>query len=111
MRFTLLPLVVTITFPGFPAATAVGQDVPTFQVAPTCRAESDANKATNEACLADERVARERLVAQWRQFTTVQKHRCLAASTDIAGMRSYVELLTCLQLAKDADSLPAVDKQ
>jgi hypothetical protein len=111
MRFTLLRLVVTLTFPGFPAATAVGQDVPTFEIAPTCRAESDGNKATNEACLADERDARERLVTQWQQFATVEKHRCIAASTDIAGTRSYVELLTCLQLAKDADSLPAADKQ
>jgi hypothetical protein len=111
MRFTLLLLVVTITFPGFPAATAVGQDVPTFPVAPTCRAESDGNTTTTKACQADERDAREQLVTQWGQFAGVDKQRCIAASTDVAGMRSYVELLTCLQLAKDADSLPAADKQ
>src|SRR4051794_19478291 len=34
--------------------------------APACRAESDGNKAATEACQADERDARDRLVAQWR---------------------------------------------
>jgi hypothetical protein len=30
----------------------------------------------------------------------------MQTETDVAGVRSYVELLTCLQIAKDAKSLP-----
>jgi hypothetical protein len=30
----------------------------------------------------------------------------MQASTDLAGAQSYVELLTCLQMAKEVKSLP-----
>ncbi len=111
MRRARLALIVMTTFLGLPAAFAVEPDVPTFQATPTCRTEADGSRKTDAVCLADERAAHEQLVQQWPRFPATAKQQCLAASTDIAGMSSYVELLTCLQLTKDVNSLPAIDKE
>ena len=87
---------------------ALADDAPTFDVRATCRAESqgDPGAGTVAACMADEQKARETLVSQWAQFAPASKATCTQTTTDISGARSYVELLTCLQIAKDVKSLP-----
>jgi hypothetical protein len=87
---------------------AAADDVPTFDVGATCRAEvqGDPSAGAVAACMANERRARETLASQWAQFAQASKATCLQTETDISGVRSYVELLTCLQLAKDAKGLP-----
>ena len=40
------------------------------------------------------------------QFTSENKTNCMQTATDVAGVRTYVELLTCLQITKDTRSLP-----
>jgi len=102
----LLPLAaVTLSSPP---AVVLAQDVPTFDVRPTCRAEAqgDPDAGAVSACLADEQKARETLLAQWAQFAPQSKSTCMRMATGIAGIRSYVELLSCLQIAKDARDLP-----
>jgi hypothetical protein len=94
---------------GPSAAVVVADDVPTFDVTRTCRAESEADPNATQSCIADERKAREVLVAQWDQFTSESKTGCMQEATGIVGVRSYVELLTCLQIAKDAKALPKND--
>ena len=93
---------------GSQPIAALADDVPTYDVRSTCRAESqdDPGAGTATACLADEQKARETLVAQWGQFTGESKRNCAQLEGVTAGLRSYVELLTCLQIAKDAKSLP-----
>ena len=93
---------------GSQGAVAVADDVPTFDVRATCRAESqgDPGAGTVAACMADEQKARETLVSQWAQFAPASKARCMQTATDISGVRSYVELLTCLQIAKEVENLP-----
>jgi hypothetical protein len=46
------------------------------------------------------------LVSQWTQFAPENRTRCTQMVGDPAGPQSYVELLTCLQMAKDVKSLP-----
>jgi hypothetical protein len=96
-----------ITLGSQPGA-ALADDVPTYDVRSTCRAEThdDPGAGTAAACLADEQKARETLVAQWGQFTPESKRSCAKLEGVTAGIRSYVELLTCLQIAKDAKGLP-----
>ena len=57
-------------------------------------------------CMTDEQNARTALVSQWTQFEPESRARCTRMVGDIAGTQSYVELLTCLQMAKDVKSLP-----
>src|SRR6516225_383604 len=85
----------------------IADEVPTYDVAATCRAESQGDPGAGIAasCIAQEQSARETLARQWNQFTAQSKTTCMQTETDVAGVRSYVELLTCLQIAKDAKTL------
>ena len=86
----------------------LADEVPTYDVAATCHAKSqgDPGAGIAPACMAQEQSARETLATQWNQFTAQSKTTCMQTETDVAGVRSYVELLTCLQIAKDVKSLP-----
>ena len=85
------------------ATPAAARDVPRFDVAATCRA--DQAKATVDSCLSDENHARERLEKEWGQFRPADRTQCTQVS-DMRGFQSYVELITCLEMARDARSLP-----
>jgi len=57
-----------------------------------------------DACIADEQGARDELVKDWAQFSGASKTQCVHASSDY--LPSYVEVLTCLSMAKAAKGLP-----
>ena len=104
-KLTILVALAAVSL-GAQPTIAVADDVPTFDVSRTCRAEAQALPDAARSCMADEQRARETLVAQWSQFTSENKASCTQTSTDVAGIRSYVELLSCLQMARDARRLP-----
>ena len=61
------------------------------------------------ACQLDERDARSKLEQDWAQYNAAQKSHCAGfAALDRAP--SYVELLTCLEMAKQAQELPPDSK-
>jgi len=93
---------------GWQAIVAIADEVPTYDVRATCHAESlqDASASTTAACLADEQKARDSLVAQWTQFAPENRTSCMQLEGGITGVRSYVELLTCLQIAREVKALP-----
>jgi hypothetical protein len=86
-----------------PVTPAVAHDLPRLDVAATCRA--DQNKATVDNCMADENRARQRLETEWGQFGSADRSQCTQVSS-MRGFQSYVELLTCLEMARDASKLP-----
>ena len=92
--------------PGMPMSAAVGDDVPTYDVRKSCKADVQAYSTAQSVagCLTDEQNAT--LVSQWTQFAPESRSRCAQMVGDVAGPQSYVELLTCLQMAKDVKSLP-----
>src|SRR5262249_6910304 len=101
-----------VTAAGAPAAvdeaakhtpSAAARDFPRFDVAATCRA--DRSKPGADSCLADENQARERLEKDWPQFRPADRTHCAQVS-NMAGFQSYVELVTCLEMARDAGKLP-----
>jgi hypothetical protein len=49
----------------------------------------------------DEKEARDHLQKQWAQFNPSDKAQCIQETT-MGGTSSYVELLTCLEMARDA---------
>ena len=54
-------------------------------------------------CSQDEAEALEQLKANWARFTGVDKSTCLSMAT-VAGIASYVELLTCLEMGREANN-------
>ena len=61
------------------------------------------------ACERDENNARAALEKEWSQFTLSDKAHCVRLGT-LGGSPSYVELLTCLEMAKQVKELPGGDQ-
>jgi hypothetical protein len=84
-------------------AAAEADRLPTFNVEPHCHAV--AAKAVPAggpaACIRLEQKAREQLVKEWAEFIRTEKDHCLPLSA-MAGEPTYTELLTCLEVARDA---------
>jgi hypothetical protein len=91
---------------------AVADTVPELNVERSCRAQasrtnplgSGALGGTAEDCLRSEQAARDKLRTEWSQFSTAVRQRCTSTST-MGGEPSYVELLTCLEITKQAREL------
>jgi hypothetical protein len=90
----------------------VADGVPKFDIARGCHLDStqafDLNTGQNETvkkCVADEREATEQLQKQWSQLRETDRRQCIEEA-DIGGTPSCVDLLTSLQLAKDARQRP-----
>jgi hypothetical protein len=79
-------------------------DVPTYSLSPSCRSET-VTASSDRSCLRDEQQARDTLQRQWSQFAPADKANCMRVE-ESAGAPSYVELLTCLQMAAAAKKLP-----
>jgi hypothetical protein len=81
---------------------AVSDTVPKFDIVRECRFEGGST-AEFDRCSQDETAALEQLKANWARFTGVDKTTCLSMAT-VAGIASYVELLTCLEMAREASN-------
>ena len=79
----------------------VSDPIPKFDIAKECRFESESS-AVYERCSQDESDALQKLQAEWSQFVRPERSSCLVEST-IGGSASYVELLICLEMARDVD--------
>jgi hypothetical protein len=98
-------------------AWAAAEGVPKLNVEPSCRAAADAaamgalpgaNMRDLDSCMRDEDEARDTLAKEWAQFSGQDKRRCVS-ETQTGGTPSYVELLVCLEMIRDAsgeDPLP-----
>lgn len=84
--------------------SAVADEVPTFDVAASCRAGESigTTKTAFSACLQKENQARDQLKAQWAQFKQRDKTTCIRLCNCGGVAGSYIELLTCLQMASPA---------
>jgi hypothetical protein len=85
----------------------VAADVPTLKVEPSCNAAGAAGLMmgrTTESCLNDEKSAREDLVKNWSSFSADDKTHCLSM-VSTGGGPSYVELLSCLEMSRDAKKI------
>jgi hypothetical protein len=89
-----------------PSAAAAAGAVPTFDTRPTCAdaAMEISVTRTVERCQESEQQARDSLASQWGSFPHADEASC-TAETQIGGFPSYVQLLTCLEMARDARTL------
>lgn len=86
------------------APAALSQTVPKLDVSPTCRplANNDFSmQIDTQRCLKTENEARETLVQQWSGFPAADRSLCTQTAS-MGGAASYVQLLTCLELRRDA---------
>lgn len=89
---------------GSQLATPVGDRVPRLNVEATCKATVADDKAmglvlaqTYDACMRDENAAQRQLMSVWSNRSDAIRNQCEGEAT-AAGMDSYVDLLTCLQM-------------
>ncbi len=94
----------------------VADPIPKLDTSLSCKSAGAAaviggQKGTrNEAaCEQDESDARATLEQEWSSYSQTEQARCTRTST-LGGSPSYVELLTCLEIAKAAKQLPAGDR-
>ena len=99
----VLPLVIaaaTVVTPSY-----ASDSVPSFNVEPTCTGGQD-SPGLNERygrCINEEKEARQKLHQSWSSYPAADRTQC--SGTASMGTPSYVELLTCLEMARDAKKM------
>lgn len=91
-------------FMGASLVTAVADAVPKLDIEKTCSAASRSGAAGNDqaatnGCLRSEREARDDLGKRWSSFSAAAKRQCTEETRIGGNFPSYVELITCLELA------------
>jgi len=82
--------------------------VPKLNYEPSCKAAvatAAIGSRDESACKRDEEAARAKLEQVWSQFKADDQQRCVRL-TSLGGSPSYVELLTCLEMSRDASGMP-----
>lgn len=98
VRLAILPLSLALA-----GGIARADAVPRLDVEATCRSAQVANtgvsdKASYDGCLRSERDARKEAERHWGSYSTSAKRQC-EDQFRAGGYPSYVEMVTCLELA------------
>jgi hypothetical protein len=95
-------LVYALAFGCVWGLTATAQQVPRLDIEATCKAEQPliaGDRNPYEGCMRDETDAERQLQGMWRSAPAAQRESC-AQEAQIGGTPSYVDMLTCLQMAQ-----------
>jgi hypothetical protein len=100
-----MPISVPIIILGSHLVVMVADNVPRFDIMRGCRLDAAASSGLTEEqplkkCVSDEQQALQQLQSQWSQFAEPDRATCITA-TSSDDTPSYVELLTCLQEARE----------
>ena len=100
-------IAVVVLVLGLPAAVARADNPPRLDVTPSCNAAARGAISVGrdkEACLADERTAEDSLTQNWSKYNAADKTQCIG-NVKTGGPASYVELLSCLEIMRDAKAI------
>jgi hypothetical protein len=107
MKIALLSLAMIAS----PLTVQASDQIPRLNVEATCKASVAADKGMGltspqsyEDCMRDENTAQQQLPPVWLAASGAVQKQCEGEAT-AAGSDSYVDLLTCLQMADAAKSL------
>jgi hypothetical protein len=92
---------------GSSLITVAAGNVPFLKVEPSCKAAGAAGLMmgrTTDSCMNDEKAAREDLERNWSSFSADDKSHCLSMIST-GGSPSYVELISCLEMSRDAKKI------
>ena len=98
MRSFIFALAVVVPASCLMDQASAADRIPTFNIAKNCAAEVAGGANTAEACTKDETTAKDELTKRWSEFNAANKKSCVSESS-IGGEESYVELLSCLEMA------------
>jgi hypothetical protein len=99
MNKRVIFLITAICIAGAPGAPiAQNTDIPRFDIDRSCRTDP----ATG--CRQDEMQARDQFEQRWAQFSRANRIHCAAPAAE-TDPPSYVRLLTCMQMTRDAEKL------
>jgi len=93
-----LPIAILTTLAPIPVSDAV----PKLDIAKECRFEGGSTTIVDR-CSRDEAAALQQLKAEWPQFADPDRRSCFSEAT-VAGFASYVELIICLEMARDVSN-------
>jgi hypothetical protein len=94
------------------ATVLVADQVPKLDVTPSCRASANGIlgvKQDIDSCLQSENAARDQLAQQWSTFSAPDRQSCTTLTTLGGTGGTYTELITCLEMKRDAAKLPKED--
>jgi hypothetical protein len=97
-------IAIAVLLLGLPAAAASADGPPKLDVSPSCNAAARGAISAGrdkESCLADESAAQDILTKSWSDFNADHKIQCVG-NVKTGGPASYVELLSCLEVMRDA---------
>jgi hypothetical protein len=94
-----LPIAILATLSPVP----ISDTVPTFDMVRECRFEAG-SMVDFDRCSRDEAIALRQLQQAWTKFAGADRKTCVGETT-IGGFASYVELLSCLEMARDVVSV------
>jgi hypothetical protein len=87
-----------------PQVVLAADGPPRFDPTPSCRSAAAASVMTGRTtdnCITDENNARDLLKNSWSQYSASDKSHC-DTLVRTGGSASYVELLSCLEMSRDA---------
>jgi hypothetical protein len=96
---------------GSQVGLAVADGPPKLNVVPSCDAAARGAMSlgrNSKLCMDDERAAEDMLAINWSQYSRAHKTQCVGMTTR-SGSSSYVELISCLDIMKDAAAIHKAD--
>lgn len=99
MRASIIMASLAVALSNAPDLASAADDLPKFDISRECRSEGG-SQAVQDKCAEDETAARSQIQPLWIQLNAADKANCVKA-TSADGTPSYVELLTCLEMARD----------
>jgi hypothetical protein len=96
---------------GLQVAVALADAPPKLDVTTTCNAASQyaiSAGRNKDACIADEHTAETTLAQNWSKYSADNKSQCIG-TVKAGGPSSYVELLSCIEVLRDAKQLGEED--
>jgi len=96
---------------GAQTAVALADNPPTLNVGPSCEAAARGAIVMGrdkQACMGDENAALDVLKQNWNQYNSRDKVQCVG-NVKTGGPASYVELLSCLEIMRDAKTIRDTD--
>jgi hypothetical protein len=100
-----LPIAIIAAFSPIPVADSV----PTLDVAKECRFEGGSSEVFDR-CMRDENDARKEVETLWPKVSSADRTVCASEATT-GGYASYIELITCLEMARDVAAVEKRDSQ
>jgi hypothetical protein len=104
-------IAIVILMLALPAAIAYADSPPKLNVTPSCEAAARGAITAGrdkDSCLNDEQTAESVLAQNWSKYDPADKTQCVG-NVKTGGPASYVELLSCLEIMRDAKTIRTGD--